>query len=90
MSSLLTRRGALAALTATPFALSCLHRTAMAGPLGLELAAPEPFTFDGLAAVARDLARQVYKPAEVAAAQTLDRIDFEQAIEIHYRPEQTV
>ena len=90
MTSLLTRRRALAALTASPFALASLQGAGNAGPLGLELAAPEPFTFDGLAAVARELSRQAYKPTEVAAAQTLDRIDFEQAIEIHYRPEQTV
>jgi glucans biosynthesis protein len=82
----LTRRRALAALASSSFALSSPNAQAA----GLELAAPQPFDFDRLTAQAKALAREAYQPAQVAAAQTLERIDFEQAIEINYRPDQTV
>lgn len=86
MNSMLTRRRALGAIATSPLILAALNADASA----LELAAPEPFDFDKLAARAETLAREPYRPATVPAAQTLDKIDFEQAIEINYRPEQTI
>ncbi|MBL8906185.1 MAG: glucan biosynthesis protein, partial [Rhizobiales bacterium] len=86
MSCKLTRRSALGVIATSPFAVAALLEPACA----LEFAAPEPFDFDRLTADAEALARAPYRPASVPAAQTLDKIDFEQAIEIEYRPEQTI
>ncbi|MFO0992006.1 MAG: glucan biosynthesis protein [Hyphomicrobiales bacterium] len=86
MTFKMTRRQALGAITASPLILAALNAEALA----LELAAPEPFDFAALTARAKALAGEPYRPAAVPAAQTLDKIDFEQAIEINYRPEQTI
>ena len=86
MNSTLTRRRALGAIATSPLILAALN----ADTLALELAAPEPFDFDKLTAQAEALAREPYRPATVPAAQILDKIDFEEAIQIEYRPEQTL
>lgn len=86
MTLKMTRRRALGALATSPL----LHAVLNAEASALELAAPESFDFDKLTAQAEGLARQPYRPATVAAAPTLDKIDYEQAIEINYRPEQTI
>jgi periplasmic glucans biosynthesis protein len=90
MSLHFTRRGVLAALAAQLIAVRAAGRIADAGTLGLELAAPQPFTFENLAAQAQELSRQPYAPSTIPAESILDQIDFEQAIEINYRPDQTI
>src|SRR3954469_23972601 len=68
---------------------------ALAGPAkgaggGLDLGPPQPFDFDRLSAEAQSLAARPYVPPKVAAPDILEQIDFEQQIEIQYRPDRTI
>ena len=86
MNATLTRRRALGAIATSPLILSALNADAR----GARACGSRTFRFRQAHGAGRDLARQPYGRPTVAAAQTLDRIDFEQAIQIDYRPEQTV
>ncbi|MEI4486442.1 glucan biosynthesis protein D [Frigidibacter sp. MR17.14] len=52
--------------------------------------APQPFSFDALAARARELAAQPYAPPVVAQPEVLAKIDYDAHWRIRFRPETTV
>jgi periplasmic glucans biosynthesis protein len=92
MSITLTRRAATLA------ALSLAFRAGLRGKAGLAAAQfagvrmrdPQPFNFDLLTAEAKKRAAVPYVPEPPRAQALLERIDFEQHIEISYRPDRTL
>ncbi|WP_290748346.1 glucan biosynthesis protein [Amaricoccus sp.] len=84
-----TRREALAAALASGafFLLPALARAAddqvATGPA-------EPFSFDGLKAMARDLAQRPFEPAPVPNAAILESIDYDLHNQITYRADHTL
>jgi glucans biosynthesis protein len=88
MTNTLTRREALQRMTLA----------ALAGLLGLPSAAlaairyhdAKPFSFDDLTARAKALAEKPFQAEAIAAEAILDRIDFEQHIDIGYREDATL
>lgn len=90
MTATLSRREALAAALATG-ALSLLpDLLAAAEGEGIATGPAEPFSLDGLRAMARDLAAKPYVPAVVADAAVLDSIDYDLHQQITFRPEKTL
>jgi glucans biosynthesis protein len=61
-----------------------------AAAAGLELGAPQPFSFEALRQTAEELARQPFVKAPVAEAAILERIDYDFHNEITYRPDSTL
>lgn len=88
MSALVTRRDALtAALAAGAFFL--LPRLAQAAdPIAIGPA--QPFSWDMLRAMARDLAAQPYQPAQIANEALLESIDYDLHNQISYRADKTL
>ncbi|WP_110401897.1 glucan biosynthesis protein [Sphaerotilus hippei] len=54
---------------------------------GLQLGAPEPFSFDGLVARARDLAARPHQPAPPLSSEVLERIDYDAHGKIRFKTE---
>jgi glucans biosynthesis protein len=54
------------------------------------LGEPEPFSFDGLIAAARDRAARPYTPKPVRASEVLETIDYDQHWKIKYRTDHTL
>ena len=83
-----SRRQALAIMAAA--AVSFSRSAGAAIGEGFHLGPSEPFDFDTLAAKAKSLAAKPYVPPVVKAREMLERIDFEEQIEINYRPDRTI
>jgi glucans biosynthesis protein len=88
MSRKISRRQALFAAPLVAALPRMMARAA--GTEGLHLGPPQPFDFEKLAATARSLAGKPYVPRKVEARDILEQIDFEQQIEIEYRPDRTI
>lgn len=89
MTNGISRRGAITGLAGS-LLLSAASVAAVSEEAALSLGPPRPFSYDGLAEHARALSRKPFVPAVVKAWDMLDRIDFEQQIEIAYRPDHTI
>lgn len=85
----LTRRDALVAALSSG-ALFLLPRVAAAANAAPAFGPAEPFSFDGLKAIARELAAQPYAPAEVADADLLESIDYDLHNQITFRTGRTL
>ncbi len=57
---------------------------------GADLAAPVPFSFEGLKDMARAAAQSPWKKAEPAAAETLQKVDYDAYQQIRYRADKTL
>jgi len=80
---------ALLALLSTVFAPRLGAETG-APAEGLLLGEPQPFSFDALVSYARAAAQTPYAPARVRAAEMLEQLDFDQHVDITYRPDRTL
>ena len=91
MSIILSRRTAALAGLAT-FIAGLSSRTANSAKAfeGVRLHDARPFSFDALTAEAMARSKQPYVPEAPRAEGLLDRIDFEQHIEINYRADRTL
>jgi glucans biosynthesis protein len=82
----LTRRSLMAAGAA--FALAAAGSPARAAPrVALRYGDPEAFSFDRLAAAARDLAARPFVPTPVRYADQLEAVDYDAYQKIRFRPE---
>jgi glucans biosynthesis protein len=91
MAFSLSRRAALTAIAAAALSLPRFTHSAFAAiGEGFHLGEPESFDFDRLTATASTLAGKPYAPPVVRAREMLDRIDFEEQIDITYRPDRTI
>jgi len=87
----INRRAAALALTASLFTgLQGRAGHAATSFPGIKLREPQPFSFDLLTAEAKKRAASPYVPEPPRAQAVLERIDFEQHIEITYRPDHTL
>jgi len=82
------------ALLALPLAATAETLTPVAAesaaPFTPALAAPQPFSFDLLAARAQAMAAAPYQPPQVAQPEVLERIDYDAHWRIRFHPEATV
>ncbi|CAN5264573.1 glucan biosynthesis protein D [soil metagenome] len=90
MTYRLTRRDAVTGIAASILAASASMGSGRADESPLRLGPPQAFSFDALAAKAQALSRQSYAAAVVKAWDLLDKIDFEEQIDITYRPDHTI
>jgi glucans biosynthesis protein len=91
MAFFLTRRRALAGIAVVASSLLGAGTSALAASgEGFHVGSPELFDFAKLTAYAKALAAKPYVPPPVKARGLLDRIDFEEQIDIAYRPERTI
>jgi glucans biosynthesis protein len=91
MAFSVSRRHALGIIAAAGAALAGSPNALFAAiGEGFHLGPPEPFDFDKLTAAAKALAAKPYVAPVVKAAKVLDRIDFEEQIEINYRADRTI
>lgn len=90
----ITRRAALTNTARLALALGLAGQPRLAAALtgleGAELGKPEPFSFEVLQKLARDLARKAFEPPVAPSPEVLSEIDYDQYQKIRYRPEKSL
>ena len=89
----LTRRRALAGIAAValgPTLSAMTSGAAFAAEPAVKLGPGQPFDFDRLIAQAKALAAHPFQPPVIRHAEILDKIDYDAAQQIHFKPERTL